>query len=380
MNLSQQWIDECYELPKPGKLMDVFTPLPGFRMDSVLPDGRIGSFRDSGLTPQAVCHSTLATFRTPFGSSYADALTHNPKCSCGYRIVRSKRNLAEFAVHVAESQMEGSMSIFLNHAFSTAAGDTSGLVVVECSVPEGATIAYRCVEDEEMPGTIRTNRLQLGKRAYMPRWVGGVDQKPLAKLIRNRYGLRVTLTDEDALSFINSFTPATGSVNGWHKCGEWGLQGAAGVLFTTGSAEDARFLLTKRSPYLPTHPGKWGTPGGALDPGETTLSAVTREVREELGVDSLGGGSVIGATVDERAGGWSYTTFLCHVAEPFAYRIDGSETVKASWVTRKKLEQMARAGELVGPFAAKVPELLRLRETWTESLRELRGHTLAGWR
>ena len=31
--------------------------------------------------------------------------------------------------------------------------------------------------------------------------------------------------------------------------------------------------------------GFWGTPGGALDPGESSADAIVREVREELGVE-----------------------------------------------------------------------------------------------
>ncbi len=43
------------------------------------------------------------------------------------------------------------------------------------------------------------------------------------------------------------------------------------------------FLLLKRNQEKP-HGGTWGLPAGKVDPGETPLEAVIREVKEETGV------------------------------------------------------------------------------------------------
>jgi 8-oxo-dGTP pyrophosphatase MutT (NUDIX family) len=43
----------------------------------------------------------------------------------------------------------------------------------------------------------------------------------------------------------------------------------------------ARFLAVSRR----NDTTRWGLPGGKVDPGETNLEAVMREVREELGLD-----------------------------------------------------------------------------------------------
>jgi nucleoside triphosphatase len=44
-------------------------------------------------------------------------------------------------------------------------------------------------------------------------------------------------------------------------------------------------LLIKMPTDRGVFPGKWGLPGGGIEPGEDMLTALRREVREELGID-----------------------------------------------------------------------------------------------
>ena len=45
---------------------------------------------------------------------------------------------------------------------------------------------------------------------------------------------------------------------------------------------DGRFLLVRR--VNPPDPGRWGFPGGKVEPGETVAEAAVRELAEETGV------------------------------------------------------------------------------------------------
>jgi 8-oxo-dGTP diphosphatase len=57
------------------------------------------------------------------------------------------------------------------------------------------------------------------------------------------------------------------------------IQVAVGVLFLP----DGRFLLTTR-PKGKVYEGHWEFPGGKLEPGETIVQALRRELIEELGI------------------------------------------------------------------------------------------------
>jgi len=59
---------------------------------------------------------------------------------------------------------------------------------------------------------------------------------------------------------------------------------AVGVLIRP----DARFLLTSRPPGK-VYAGYWEFPGGKLEPGETVMQALCRELQEELGIEVLDG-------------------------------------------------------------------------------------------
>ncbi|MDP3701288.1 MAG: NUDIX domain-containing protein [Hylemonella sp.] len=57
---------------------------------------------------------------------------------------------------------------------------------------------------------------------------------------------------------------------------------AVGVLLQP----DGRFLLTSR-PAGKVYAGYWEFPGGKLEAGESVAQALTRELREELGIDAV---------------------------------------------------------------------------------------------
>ena len=46
-----------------------------------------------------------------------------------------------------------------------------------------------------------------------------------------------------------------------------------------------QFLMQKRSMNKRLYPGRWSVTGGAVDLGESTVDAVYRECKEELGID-----------------------------------------------------------------------------------------------
>lgn len=371
----QEYIDDCYDNTVPGSLFELGVALPGYRIELVTADGRIGSYRDGGITPVAHCdlryrhkaRNLLEMMNMLQYRASSPALTHDRDCTyCGHRIVRSLKELTDFVAHVAEAKNQ--QTLFLNHAYY--AGTGKYLAVVECSVPAGGLITHRNLKDHELPGTIRTNQLELGGTVYLPRFFGATDQRPVAQRIRERYGVKVRQPNKDALTLINSFTPTGRSGDGLHASGEWGTYGAAGVLFATGSIDEPRYLLAKRSHLMPNHPGLWGTPGGAMSETETTLGAATREVEEELGIKALGAASIAGSVrYDHPAGGWTYTTFLAHLSDVPAVKVDGAETVEARWFTRDELAGMANAGLVVPALVSKLPELHALHLAWARDLK-----------
>ena len=52
-------------------------------------------------------------------------------------------------------------------------------------------------------------------------------------------------------------------------------------------------VLLGRRPSHKRHGGLWEFPGGKIDEGETEVDAVTRELREEFGVETMSVGRVV---------------------------------------------------------------------------------------
>ena len=49
---------------------------------------------------------------------------------------------------------------------------------------------------------------------------------------------------------------------------------------------DSKLLICQRR-HDDTHPLQWEFPGGKVEPGETPMQALERELREELGIDAI---------------------------------------------------------------------------------------------
>ncbi|MET3423840.1 mutator protein MutT [Actinoplanes tereljensis] len=55
-------------------------------------------------------------------------------------------------------------------------------------------------------------------------------------------------------------------------------------IVTAALVRAGRVLLVHRSPNRHAYPDVWDLPGGHIEPGETELAALAREMHEELGV------------------------------------------------------------------------------------------------
>lgn len=105
---------------------------------------------------------------------------------------------------------------------------------------------------------------------------------------------------------------------------------------------DERILLTQLSTRTPA-PGRWTLPGGGIDPGESPVDAVVREVHEETGhvlraprlldVDSsaFAGRSPSGRLEDFHGVGVIYRGDVVRVVQPHVLDVGGS-TADAAWV------------------------------------------------
>jgi len=114
---------------------------------------------------------------------------------------------------------------------------------------------------------------------------------------------------------------------------------------------DDRVLLTQLSQDTPA-PGAWTLPGGGIDPGESPLRAVVREVHEEtahelvdprlLDVDAthFTGRSPSGRLEDFHGIGVIYHAGVRAVFEPRVLEVGGS-TAAAAWVPLERLPQLA---------------------------------------
>ena len=100
---------------------------------------------------------------------------------------------------------------------------------------------------------------------------------------------------------------------------------------------DAKLLICLR-PAHKRHGGLWEFPGGKVHEGETERDAVIRELREELGVETVSVGEVLFRSVDE--GG---VFEICFIPAVVAGEPTALEHSALAWCSRSDLLRYALA-------------------------------------
>jgi NAD+ diphosphatase len=126
------------------------------------------------------------------------------------------------------------------------------------------------------------------------------------------------------------------------------------MLITDGDASSPgdRALLG-RQPVWP--PGYFSTLAGFVEPGESLIDAVRREVLEEVGI-------VVGDVAYLGSQPWPFPSSLMlgfhGVAETFDITVDGDELEDARWFTRQEITELTASGELMLPPSVSISRWL----------------------
>jgi len=103
-----------------------------------------------------------------------------------------------------------------------------------------------------------------------------------------------------------------------------------------------KLFITQRGPKAKNECGKWEIPGGSVEFGETFEEAITREIKEELGVDIkvielLGVCShIIPAEIQH----WVSPTYICEIVKGIPTIKEPEKCSAIGWFTLKEAEKL----------------------------------------
>lgn len=153
------------------------------------------------------------------------------------------------------------------------------------------------------------------------------------------------------MEFLDLYDEQRRPLHRTHRRGEPMRKGEYHVVaFVWIFSGDGRTLLLRRSPEKRSYPNFWAATGGAVQAGETSLQAISRELREETGI----------CAAEEEFHLLSSTCVprRCYFEDIFALQKDvpltqivfqPGETCGAKWVNREEMETMISCGELAPP-------------------------------
>lgn len=112
---------------------------------------------------------------------------------------------------------------------------------------------------------------------------------------------------------------------------------------------DGKYLITKRALNKAWAPGWWEVPGGAAMAGETSLSAIIREISEETGLDVSGakGGYVFSYSRENISKGDNYFVDIYRFEMDFDesdIKLQEEETTGYMLATKEEIDNLGQQG------------------------------------
>lgn len=108
-------------------------------------------------------------------------------------------------------------------------------------------------------------------------------------------------------------------------------------------SSDGNFLIQKRSPLKKLMPGEWAATGGAAKSGETSFAAASRELKEELGIESNESTLKFVKRL-KRRNSFIDVWFIKTDVAIENLKLQENEVDAARWVNKDTLQQMIKNG------------------------------------
>lgn len=109
-------------------------------------------------------------------------------------------------------------------------------------------------------------------------------------------------------------------------------------------SSDNRFLIQRRSPQKKLMPGEWAATGGAAVSGEDSFEAASRELFEELGIES-DKSNLKKLLRLKRRNSWLDVWYIECNTPAENLTLQSSEVAEAKWVTSEELNLMIDTGK-----------------------------------
>lgn len=113
---------------------------------------------------------------------------------------------------------------------------------------------------------------------------------------------------------------------------------ATAVICLVRDNSTGKYLFTQRSSNSSHHPLEWECPAGKIEPGETSLEAALRELKEEVDIVPF----ILGEPSRLEVEGWVYDVYLCIAPLAAAARInEPEECVGLVWADLSAQEELS---------------------------------------